>query len=238
VIFLRSLLFNLIFWLSVPVYVPLALLTFPFPYRFRYRFITQWARVHTWLAKILLRIDYTVEGRENLPDGTAILLAKHQSAWETIAFQVIFPMHTWVLKRELMWTPFFGWALALMKPIAIDRGAGRRAVEQVIEQGRQRLQQGVWVVIFPEGTRVAPGGRRRYGLGGALLAEATGYPVVPVAHNAGSFWPRRRFIKTPGTVRVVIGPVIDPRGLSAVEINRRVEAWIESTVASLEGRVT
>ncbi len=237
-ILFRSLLFNLIFWLSVPVYAPLALLTFPFPYRYRYRFITQWARFHTWLAKALLGIRYTVEGREHLPPGAAILLGKHQSTWETLAFQAIFPMQTWVLKHELMWIPLFGWGLSLMKPIAIDRGAGRRAVEQVVEQGRERLNEGIWVVIFPEGTRVAPGQRRRYGVGGAVLAEATGYPVVPVAHNAGSFWPRRRTIKTPGTVRVVIGPAIDPRGLTAAEINRRAEMWIESTVARLEGRAT
>ncbi|MEK6550139.1 MAG: lysophospholipid acyltransferase family protein [Pseudomonadota bacterium] len=237
-ILLRSLLFNLIFWLSVPVYAPLALLTFPLPYRWRYRLISAWARFHTWLAKVLLRIDYTVEGREHLPTGAAILLGKHQSTWETIAFQTIFPMQTWVLKRELMWIPLFGWALTLMKPIAINRGAGRKAVEQVVEQGRERLHEGIWVVIFPEGTRTAPGQRRRYGLGGAVLAEASGYPVVPVAHNAGHFWPRRKAIKQPGTVRVVIGPAIDPRGLTAAEINRRAEAWIESTVARLEGRAT
>jgi 1-acyl-sn-glycerol-3-phosphate acyltransferase len=236
VIVLRSLLFNLVFWLSVPVYAPLALLTFPLPYRLRYRLITAWAHFHTWLARVLLRIRYVVEGREHLPAGAAIVLGKHQSTWETLAFQTIFPMQTWVLKRELMWIPLFGWALALMKPIAIDRGAGRRAVEQVVEQGRRRLQEGIWVVIFPEGTRVAPGQRKRYGVGGAVLAEATGYPVVPVAHNAGTFWPRRRMRKTPGTVRVVIGPVIDPRGLTAAEIGRRAEAWIESTVARLEGR--
>lgn len=147
-------------------------------------------------------------------------------------------MQTWVLKRELMWIPLFGWALTLMKPIAINRGAGRKAVEQVVEQGRERLHEGIWVVIFPEGTRTAPGQRRRYGLGGAVLAEASGYPVVPVAHNAGHFWPRRKAIKQPGTVRVVIGPAIDPRGLTAAEINRRAEAWIESTVARLEGRAT
>ncbi len=163
-----------------------------------------------FLLKHLCGLDYRVEGREHLPGGAAIILSKHQSAWETIAFQEIFPPQTWVLKRELMWIPLFGWALALLRPIAIDRSAGRKAIEQVIEQGRERLQSGIWVVVFPEGTRVAPGTRKRYGMGGAVLAAETGYPVVPVAHNAGSFWPRRGFLKRPGTVRVVIGPVIDP----------------------------
>jgi 1-acyl-sn-glycerol-3-phosphate acyltransferase len=165
-----------------------------------------------------------------------VILAKHQSAWETIAFQQIFPPQTWVLKRELLWIPLFGWALALLRPIAIDRGAGRVAIEQVIEQGRERLQSGIWVVVFPEGTRVAPGTRRRYGIGGAALAAASGYPVVPVAHNAGSFWPRRGFRKRPGMIRVVIGPVIDSHGKTAEEIRRQAEEWIENTMAGLEGK--
>jgi len=139
-----------------------------------------------------------------------------------------------VLKRELLWIPLFGWALALLRPIAIDRVAGRVAIEQVIEQGRERLQSGIWVVVFPEGTRVAPGTRRRYGIGGAALAAAGGYPVVPVAHNAGSFWPRRGFLKRPGMIRVVIGPVIDPRGKTAEDIRRQAEEWIENTMAGLE----
>jgi len=234
VLALRSALYNLILWLSVVVYAPLALLTLPVPHLWRYRFITQWARFQIWLLKVLCGLDYLVEGREHLPDNPAIILSKHQSAWETLAFQGIFPPFVWVLKRELMWIPLFGWALALMRPIAIDRGSGRRAVEQVIEQGRRRLQDGLWVVIFPEGTRVAPGVRRRYGIGGAVLAAETGYPVVPVAHNAGHYWSRRSFIKRPGTIRLVIGPVIESRGRSAEDIRSATEAWIESAMNELE----
>jgi 1-acyl-sn-glycerol-3-phosphate acyltransferase len=140
-----------------------------------------------------------------------------------------------VLKRELMWIPFFGWALALLHPIAIDRGSGRKAIEQVVAQGRDRLRSGIWVVVFPEGTRVAPGTRRRYGIGGAVLAAETGYPVVPVAHNAGTFWPRRSFFKRPGTVRAVIGPVIESRGKTAEEIRDLAETWIENKMRELEG---
>jgi 1-acyl-sn-glycerol-3-phosphate acyltransferase len=151
-------------------------------------------------------------------------------------YQEIFPPQTWVLKRELMWIPFFGWALALLHPIAIDRGSGRKAIEQVVAQGRDRLRSGIWVVVFPEGTRVAPGTRRRHGIGGAVLAAETGYPVVPVAHNAGSFWPRRSFFKRPGTVRVVIGPVIEAQGKTAEEIRDLAEKWIENKMRELEGK--
>jgi 1-acyl-sn-glycerol-3-phosphate acyltransferase len=234
---LRSLLFNLVMFVSVLIYAPLVLPTALLPYSLRYRLISQWARFQVFLLKILCGLDYRVEGQEHLPAGAAIILSKHQSAWETIAFQQIFPAQTWVLKRELMWIPLFGWALALTRPIAIDRGAGRRAVEEVVTQGRERLQSDIWVVVFPEGTRVAPGTRKRYAMGGAVLAAETGYPVVPVAHNAGSFWMRRGFLKKPGTVRVVIGPVIDPRGKKAEEIIRQVEEWIENRMVELERSV-
>ncbi len=223
-------------WLTVTVYAPLSLLTAVLPFPRRYRLISRWARWQMFLLKHICGLDYRVDGLEHLPAGAAVILAKHQSAWETIAFQQIFPPQTWVLKRELMWIPLFGWALALLRPIAIDRGAGRVAIEQVIEQGRERLQSGIWVVVFPEGTRMAPGTRRRYGIGGAALAAESGYPVVPVAHNAGSFWPRRGFLKRPGMIRVVIGPVINPRGKTAEDIRRLAEEWIEGKMPDLEGK--
>ena len=234
---LRSLIFNAILFVSAAIYAPLVLPTVVLPYRLRYPIIAGWARMQAFLLKHLCRLDYHVEGREHLPAGAAILMSKHQSAWETIVFQQIFPPQTWVLKHELIWIPFFGWALALMRPIAIDRGAGRRSIEQVIAQGRERLQSGIWVVVFPEGTRVAPGARKRYGIGGAVLAAETGYPIVPVAHNAGSYWPRRGFLKKPGSVRVAIGPTIDPRGRKAEEIIRQVEEWIEKKMVELERSV-
>jgi len=221
---------------TVPFYAPLALLTFPFPALTRYRFISLWGRFQTWLVGALCGLKYHVEGREHLPGRTAIILAKHQSTWETFAFQQIFPPQVWVLKHELLWVPLFGWALKMLDPIAIDRGSGRKAVQQIIDQGRQRLESGRWVVVFPEGTRVAPGHHRRFGIGGAVLAAETGHPVVPVAHDAGHYWPRRGFLKKPGTIRVVIGPAIDSRGKTAEEINRQAEAWMTETMASLEAR--
>jgi len=232
---LRSLLFNLVMFSSVLVYAPLSLFTFLLPPLVRYRFISQWARFHVWLLGALCGLHYRVEGREHLPQhSTAIILAKHQSSWETLAFQEIFPPQVWVLKRELLWLPLFGWALALLNPIAIDRGAGRKAVKQIVDQGRQRLQTGRWVVVFPEGTRMSPGQHRRFGIGGAALAAESGYPVVPVAHDAGHYWPRRGFLKRRGTIRVLIGPVIDSRGKSAEEINRLAEAWVSDAMAQLE----
>ena len=232
---LRSLLFNSVMFGSVLVYAPLSLLTFPLPPLARYRFISQWARFHLWLLGVLCGLRHRVEGREHLPrDATAIVLAKHQSTWETLALQQIVPPQVWVLKRELLWIPLFGWALALLQPIAINRGAGRRAVEQIIDQGRARLASGRWVVVFPEGTRVAPNQQRRFGIGGAALAAATGHPVVPIAHNAGHYWPRRGFLKTPGTIHVIIGPVIDSRGKSADEINRLAEAWVRDAMTRLD----
>jgi 1-acyl-sn-glycerol-3-phosphate acyltransferase len=232
---LRSLLFNLMMFGTVVVFASLSVLTFPFAPLTRYRFIRQWARFQIWLARVLLGMGYEVSGREHLPThGSAIILAKHQSSWETLAFQEIFPPQVWVLKRELLWVPFFGWGLAMLQPIAIDRGAGRKAVQQIIDQGRQRLDTGRWVVVFPEGTRVAAGQQRRFGIGGAALASGTGYPVVPVAHDAGYYWPRRGFRKRPGTIRVVIGPLIDSRGKSAEEVNREAEAWMTRTMHDLD----
>lgn len=234
---LRSLLFNAVMFSSVVLYAPLALLTWPFSPLARYRFISQWARFHIWLLGALCGLRFRVAGREHLPrNRTAVLLAKHQSTWETLAFQQIFPPQVWVLKRELQWIPLFGWALALLNPIAINRGAGRRAVQQIIEQGRQRLESGRWVVVFPEGTRMAAGQQRRFGIGGAALASATGHPVVPVAHNAGHYWPRRGFLKQPGIIDVVIGPVIESRGKTAEEINQLAEAWMHAAMMRLEAQ--
>lgn len=231
---LCSLLFNVVMWTSVPIYAPLALLTFPFPFPWRFRFISQWARFHIWLVGALCGLKYQVHGREHLPPGPAIIMAKHQSTWETLAFALIFPPQTWVLKRDVLWVPLFGWALALLRPIAINRKSRQRAMQQVITQGRERLNAGIWVTVFPEGTRVAPGQRRRWGQGGAVLAAETGYPVVPVAHNAGHYWPRRSFSKRPGTIQVVIGPVIESRGLSSPEILRRAAEWVAQTMEQLE----
>ncbi|MDF3011188.1 MAG: 1-acyl-sn-glycerol-3-phosphate acyltransferase [Burkholderiales bacterium] len=230
---LRSALFAAALVLITPVYALVALATFPLPRLERYRIISGWSRLIIQLSRILLRIDWRVEGRENLPGRPAVILSKHQSAWETMAFQLIFPPQVHVLKRELLWIPFFGWGLALMSPIAIDRTRGVAALRAIARRGRERLAQGFWVIVFPEGTRVAPGERREYQLGGAWLAAAAAAPVVPVAHNAGLFWPRNAFLKRPGTVTVRIGPAIDTAVRDPKTINAMAEQWIEEQQKAL-----
>jgi 1-acyl-sn-glycerol-3-phosphate acyltransferase len=234
ILLLRSALFSLALLLVTPPYAILALATAPLPRMARYRVISGWSRLMLWGLRVLCGIDWKVEGAEHLPAGPAVILSKHQSAWETLAFQQIFPPQVHVLKRELLWLPFFGWGLALMSPIAIDRARGLSALRQIARRGRVRLEQGFWVVIFPEGTRVKPGHHRKFRLGGAWLAAHAGAPVVPVAHNAGRFWPRNSFRKYPGTVTVRIGPPIDSKGREPNEINAMAESWIEKQQQTLD----
>lgn len=203
------------------------------PFTVRYAVITRWTRFAIWWLRITCGLDFKVEGQENLPaEGVAVILAKHQSAWETMAFQLIFPPQVWVLKRELLKIPFFGWGLRMLEPIAIDRSAGRKSVVQLIRQGKDRLSRGIWVVVFPEGTRVAPGEHGRYKTGGAVLAVNAGVPVVPVAHNAGLYWRQAEGIRS-GTIHVVIGPLIQTVGRDADEVNNEAETWIEGCMPRL-----
>ncbi|HYN13036.1 MAG TPA: lysophospholipid acyltransferase family protein [Burkholderiales bacterium] len=229
----RSGLFALAIALVTPPYALIALATFPLPRMARYRIISGWSLLILFFSRLILGIDWRVEGREHLPSRPSVILSKHQSAWETLAFQHIFPPQVHVLKRELLWIPFFGWGLALMSPIAIDRSRGVAALRAIARRGRERLEQGFWVVVFPEGTRVAPGERREYQIGGAWLAAASGAAVVPVAHNAGRVWPRNAFVKRPGTVTVRIGPAIEAADRDPKTINAIAEAWIEEQQKAL-----
>ena len=227
-LWLRSLLFWLLLAPLTILFACLVLLAFFLPMQTRWSIIAVWVRIVLWWLKITCGLDYDITGREHIPDGAAIVFCKHQSMWETIALQSIFPHQVWVAKQELKWLPFFGWGLWLMKTIFIKRGTGRAAVKQLITEGRKRLDEGIRVVIFPEGTRVAPGVRGRYRIGGAVLAEQTGYPVIPVAHNSGEFWPRRSFIKYPGTIRMRVGKPICTQGKTAQQILDEASGWIES----------
>lgn len=193
-----------------------------------------WGRINLEAVGIICGLKYRLHGWDKLPNDNCIVLSKHQSTWETIALRGLLPAtNTWVIKRELLWIPFFGWGMAALGPIALDRKAGRQAIKQLVQEGRQSLEAGRWVVIFPEGTRTSPGEHIKYNLGGALLAEKTGYPILPIAHNAGVFWKRRGILKFPGFIDLVIGDPIRTQGLKASEINLLVERWIEETVASL-----
>ena len=233
IVFLRSVVFECIRFALTIFFSFIALLTFPFKPLTRYRIISIWARLVTWSASFICGIGYRVIGRENLPHEPSIILAKHQSAWETLAFQSIFPPQVFVVKRSLLKIPFFGWGLAMTSPIAIDRDAGVRALRQTLEQGRDRLGAGWWVTMFPEGTRIRAGERGRYHVGGAWLAAKSDAKIVPVAHNAGTLWGRDAFMKYPGTITVSVGPVIDPKGQKPEQLNKRVENWIEQEVARL-----
>ncbi|MHB1084452.1 MAG: lysophospholipid acyltransferase family protein [Thiobacillus sp.] len=230
---IRSLIFAVVQTALTILFSIVALLSFPFSAHARYRLITGYNHTVIWLASRVLGIHYEIRGAENLPTQPAIILAKHQSAWETVAFLCLFPPVSPVIKQELLNVPFFGWAFRMLSPIAIDRGAGREALKQIVRQGKEKLAQGFWVLVFPEGTRVAAGEKGRYGIGGGWLAAETGAPIVPVAHNAGEVWPKNAFIKQPGTITISIGPVIDSTGKSAAELTRAVEAWIESEMTRL-----
>lgn len=232
---LRSLAFDVWFFVSVMAFASLVFLTWPFPYAVRYGLTRGWARGMLWAGRFFCGLDYSVEGLENLPDRPSVILAKHSTVFEAYALIAYLPRQTWVAKRELSWIPIFGWGFAALKPITIDRSAGGSAVAQVISQGKARLAEGIWVTVFPEGTRVPPGETRRYGISGAALARDAGCPIVPVAHNAGEFWPRRSVIKRPGRIRVCVGPPIEPGGRTPKETNVVVQEWIEAKMAEICG---
>jgi len=232
-IFIRSVLF---FLLGVLTTIFFGLFVLPLCFiRFEWGYDSArgWATAILWLAKHVCGIHYNVRGLENFPAQACIAMSKHQSAWETVFILVTIPRAVWIIKRNLQWLPIIGWVLFALKSIAIDRKSGKRAVDQIEEQGRDRLAQGLWISIFPEGTRVAPGKRGRYGIGGAWLAARTGAPILPMAHNAGECWRRYAFLKYPGTITVSYGPPIVTAGKEASAIIAEVEQWIEAEMLTL-----
>ena len=203
------------------------------PFTWRAKQTTIYAWLNVIALKYICGINYEVSGRENIPDRACIIFSKHQSTWETFALQLVFPTLTFIVKRELLWVPFFGWGLARMKPIAINRNAGRNAIRQVVTQGKQRLKDGICIVIFPEGSRFKPGLKTDYKKGAGVLAAAADVPVIPVAHNAGEFWPKKQFIKRPGKIQLRIGPPLDTQDKSALEIVEAGRQWIESELHTI-----
>jgi 1-acyl-sn-glycerol-3-phosphate acyltransferase len=226
-LFLRSSLFFIGQLITAPVFTLIALLAWPLNPILRNQLISGWARSMIWWLRLTCNVRHEITGMENIPDRPCIILAKHQSTWETFAFQAIFPTQVYVLKRELLWIPIFGWGLAMTSPIAINRASGREALKQLVSKGQARLAQGLWVVIFPEGTRMRPHQQGKYHIGGAWLACQTQTPVLPVAHNAGHCWPKG-FIKQAGVIKLHIGPVIDTADRKADALNLQVEQWIET----------
>lgn len=238
-IYIRSTLFALFLLLFTPIWSVLCMLAFPFlsPEN-RYRFIGLWNKVVIWLLWHLCGIHYEIRGMENMKavlSQPVIILSKHQSAYETIAYIALLPKQLcFVFKRELLWIPFFGWALALLKMIHINRSNKQTAALSVASQGRKRLAEGKWIMLFPEGTRTPTGSNKPYRKGGARLASATGALVIPIAHNAGRYWPKNGFLKHPGTVIFSIGPAIVSTGKSGEELQQEVEGWIESEMRIID----
>ncbi len=231
---IRAVLYQLFLLLTVIPYAFVCLLASPLPLRWRYRITVGWPRLAVWGARHILNIQWQVKGWDNLPDGHAIILSKHQSTWETFFFPAYLPRQAcFVYKKELHRIPFFGWGLALLRMIPIDRSRGRDAFDQVIRIGRTRIQEGRWPLLFPEGTRTRVGTSGRYKLGGARLAVQTQTAVIPVAHNAGEYWPRNSFLKKPGLITVSFGPAISPIGLSPEQMNAKVQDWIEAEMRIL-----
>jgi 1-acyl-sn-glycerol-3-phosphate acyltransferase len=213
--------------LSTVIAAPLVIACVIFPFKVRYTLARLWAASVLKAAELTCGIRYEVNGIDNIPvDKPIIILSNHQSAWETIAFRCIFPPQTSLFKKSLLWIPFWGWGMAMLKPIAIDRDSKTAALRKLISQGTKALQEGLSVVVFPEGTRMPFGQMKDFNAGGAMLAQKSGFPVIPVAHNAGQCWPRYSFLKYPGTVHVRIGEIIETEGLKANEINKKAESWI------------
>lgn len=231
----RSILFALFQSVVTAIYAVLVLLAFWVPRLPRFKFITGWCALNLAGARWICGIRHRVIGRENIPPRGAphIVMSKHSSTWETLALNFLFPPLAFVAKKELLSIPFFGWAFKLASPIVIDRKAGKDAMQQIVEQGRERIEQGFWIVVYPEGTRIRAGKRAHYKTGGARLAIALDIPIVPVAHNAGYLWPKGILGKRAGTVTVSIGPPISPEGRDMQRLTNEVESWIENEVARL-----
>lgn len=233
VLFLRSALFYVGYVIATILMSFFFILLFPImPPRGRYRFAAAWCKSILGWLRLTCGVKYKIEGTNNLLGEPTVYLSNHQSSWETLLFfTLIFPISP-ILKMELFKIPFWGWALRLMKPIAIDRSKPREAARSLLLQGEQRLKQGNSIIIFPEGTRSEPGTIRKFSRGGASLAVAANVPIVPIVHNAGYAWPPRQFIKYPGTITVEFGAPIRVDGKSVNELTETVEQWTRDRFTS------
>lgn len=232
-LYVRASVFYLVLACATVIYAFVLLASYVLPQHMRYRIALSWVSLILGTLRRVCRLSYRVRYDCEFDSQAMVVFSKHSSTWETIALAALLPQQTWVLKRELMWIPFFGWGLAALGPIAINRSAGQSAVQQVVTQGGKKLSRGVWVVIFPEGTRVPLGQTKRYKMGGAILAQKTQHQIVPIAHDAGRYWPRNGFIKWPGEIQVRVGAPISTVGLSPAQINALVGTWMDQAMAEL-----
>ncbi|MGB7289196.1 MAG: lysophospholipid acyltransferase family protein [Candidatus Macondimonas sp.] len=229
----RCVVFFFLLGLGLLLWSPVVLIGRTLPAPRRYRLAMVWVRFHAWILRWVVGLRFIVQGLERLPTGPAVVLCKHQSMLETFLLPLILPPQTWVLKQELLRIPLFGPCMSLMQPIAIDRSQPRAALKALLMQGQDRLRQGLWVVVYPEGTRVAPGESRPYHLGGIWLAQRAGVPVVPIAVNTGLFWPGAGWRIRPGTARIHIGPPLESTALEAEALSQRARNWIETESSAL-----
>lgn len=203
-------------------------------FKIRWQIAHAWCAIIGWMTKVFCGLTYEVEGMEHIdPQQPAIILSNHQSAWETLALRSILPAHSVVIKRELLLLPIWGWALLALKSIVINRKNQRAALRSLLTKGSQYLDEGLWVLVFPEGTRAGAKELLKFNVGGAMLAHKTGVPVIPVAHNAGDFWPRYSFFKYPGVIKLKIGAPIATQGRKATDINAEAEAWIRQALQEM-----
>jgi 1-acyl-sn-glycerol-3-phosphate acyltransferase len=236
--FIRSLIFALVMIVATVIWAPICFLFAPLPYNQRYWATARWNVFIIWAAKVICGIRYQTRGYENFPDGPVIVLSKHQSAWETIFLLMSTPRPlVFVFKKSITYIPFFGWAISLMKMIPIDRSKGKDAFAQVVSIGRERLANGQWVIMFPEGTRIPVGQKGNYKGGGTRLAIETNTPVIPIALNSGECWPKNSFIKRPGVITVSVGKPIAPENMNASELMTKVEEWIEAEMRVISPQV-
>ena len=232
-ILFRSLIFQIYFYISVLCASTLVVLSFPLPYSIKFSIARNWGQSMLWVGEKVCNIKLQVEGVENIPLLPSVIMIKHSSIFEAYAQLVVFPEQTWVVKKELQWIPIFGWALHLLNAIPINRKSGRTAVTQVIEEGNKRIKKGIWITIFPEGTRMKPGETKKFGISGSVLAKESNVQIIPVAHNAEDFWESHKIIKKPGTIRFCIGKPIDTRDKEVREINLAAKEWIDSKMKTI-----
>ncbi|MFL2964479.1 MAG: lysophospholipid acyltransferase family protein [Methylophilaceae bacterium] len=220
------------FLFTIP-FTLLSLFTFPLAQKYRYGFISLWAKTMIPWLKFSCNLTFEIHGSENIPKKPCIVFCNHQSAWETLALQIVLPQQVWVLKRELLLIPFFGWGLWLTSPIAIDRTSGKKALLQMFNQGLTKIQKGFFIIVFPEGTRANLNEDKKYHVGGSWLAKKIDCPILPIAHNAGYFWPKNSLLKYPGQITMKIGPLIDTQELSTDQINEVAKKWINKNVEKI-----
>lgn len=233
---LRATLFYFGFVISTLLYAIPCVLVRILPYRWCFAFVSSWCTFNVHWLRITCGIQYKITGLENIPSQACVIMSNHQSTWETLAYPSIFPMLTWVIKKELLYIPFFGWGIASIQPIALDRKQGKKSIRQLISDGKSKLGLGRFLLIFPEGTRIPYGETRPLKAGGFVLAKQANVSILPVAHDAGRLWPRNGFLKNPGTIHVHIGQAMTTDAHSAEELRDQYSQWLNDKRAEMHNK--